>query len=117
VDQQLFGNSAGGDGLPDVALPTAPVPVAPPDGSEGVECTGPRIAELAMVVLFGLGSGSCHVQFPCSNLFIAAIDYYTHWEVVANAHSVFYLSVLYWLYLIHSIMGHRACSVFPTPGV
>ena len=25
--------------------------------------------------------------------------------------------ILYWFYFIHSIMGHRACSVFATPGV
>ena len=29
----------------------------------------------------------------------------------------FVLVLFYWFYFIHSIMGHRACSVFATPGV
>ena len=62
-----------------------------------------------MVVAFGLGSGSCLVRFLCSNLFISGIDYYTRREV-------FGLLRVYFLF-IHSIMGHRACSVFATPGV
>jgi len=58
---------------------------------------------------FGLESGSCLVSFLCSNLFISGIDYYTHCEV-------FDLLRVYFLF-IHSIMGHRTCSVFETPGV
>jgi len=34
-----------------------------------------------MIVVFGLGSGSCLVQFLCSNLCISGIDYYTCREV------------------------------------
>jgi len=34
-----------------------------------------------MVVVFGLGSGSCLVWFLCSNQFISGIDYYTRREV------------------------------------
>jgi len=34
-----------------------------------------------MVVVLGLGSGSCLVRFLCSNLSISGIDYYTRREV------------------------------------
>jgi len=37
VDQQLLGESAGGDSLPDVPHPDAPLPEARPDGSVGEE--------------------------------------------------------------------------------
>jgi len=60
-----------------------------------------------MVVAFGLVSGSCLVRFLRSNLFISAIDYYTRREVFGSLRFNF----------IHSIMGHRACSVFATRGV
>jgi hypothetical protein len=74
-----------------------------------------------MVVAFGLGSGSCLVRFVCSNLFISGIDYYTRREVfgLLKVYFIyrFVLVLFYWFYFIHSIMGHRACSVFATPGV
>jgi len=37
VDQQLLHESAGGDRLPDVSLPDAPLPEARPDTSVGEE--------------------------------------------------------------------------------
>jgi len=60
-----------------------------------------------MVDALVLGLGSCHVRFLCSNLFISGIDYYTRREVFGSLR----------VYFIHSIMGHRACSVFATSGV
>jgi hypothetical protein len=121
VDQQLLIESAGGDSLHDVPLPGVPIPEARPDGSVHEESTSPRVAEEAMVVAFGLGSGSCLVCFLCSNLFISGIHYYTHREVFGSlkVHFIyrFVLVLLYWFYFIHSIMGHCACSVFATPGV
>jgi hypothetical protein len=35
-----------------------------------------------MVVVFGLGSGSCLVHFLCSNMFLQGIDNYTHHKVL-----------------------------------
>jgi len=99
VDQQLLGESADGDSLtdvslPDICLPDVPLPEARPDGSVGEEQTSPRVAEEAMVVVFGLGSGSCLVRFLCSNLFISHIDYYTSRKVFGSLR----------VYFIHSIM-------------
>jgi len=37
-----------------------------------------------MVGVFGLGSGSCLVQFRCSNQFISVIEYYTRREVFGS---------------------------------
>jgi hypothetical protein len=45
-----------------------------------------------MVVVFGLGSGSCLVRFLCSNLFNSGIDYYT-------CHEVFGLLKVYFIYV------------------
>jgi len=84
VDQQLLIGSAGGDSLPDVPLPDVPFPEARPDGSVGEESTTPRVAEEAMGVAFGLGSGSCLVRFLCSNFSISGIDYYMHREVFGS---------------------------------
>ena len=55
VDQQLLGESAGGDSLPavllaHVAVPDVPLPEARPEGSVGEEWTSHRVAEEAMVV-------------------------------------------------------------------
>jgi hypothetical protein len=60
-----------------------------------------------MVVVCGLESGSCLVRFLFSNLSIPAINYYTRCEVFGSL----------MVYVIHSNMGHRACSVFATSGV
>jgi len=57
------------------------LPEARLDGSVGNESTSPCIAQEAMVVAFGLGSGSCLFGFLCSNLFISGIDYYMRREV------------------------------------
>jgi len=70
VDQKLPGESAGGDSLHNVLLPDAPLPEARPDGSGVEQRTSPLIAEQAMVVVFGLGSGSGLAQLLCSNLLI-----------------------------------------------
>ena len=95
VDQQLLGESAGGNSLPEIPLPDVPLPDVPfpdiplPDvhlcgvclhGSVCEECSSPRVAEKAMVVGFGIGSGSCLVRFICSNQYISSIDYYTQRE-------------------------------------
>jgi len=111
VDQQLLGESAGGDSLPDfplpdvllpdvplrdvpladvpladVPLPDIPLPDAPPPGAclEGSVLevrTSPRIAEEMMVSVFGLQLGSCLVRFLWSNQYISGIDYYTRRKV------------------------------------
>jgi len=109
VDQQLLGEPAGGGSLPDVHLCNVPLPnakladLAPseprPDSSVGKEWFSPQVAEEAMVVAFGLGSGSCLVHF--------------HWI----AQGLFYLWGLYCFYLIHTIMEHHTCCVFATPGM
>jgi len=44
-----------------------------------------------MVVVFGLGSGSCLVRFLFSNVSISGIDYYTR-------HEVFGLLMVYFIY-------------------
>jgi len=44
-----------------------------------------------MVAVFGLGLGSCLVQFLCSNLFISGIHYYM-------CHEVFGLLRVYFIY-------------------
>jgi len=87
VEQQLLGESAGGDRLPDVPLPNVPLldvplpnvplpndsftdvplPAVCPDGLVGEEWTSSRVA-------FGLESGSCLVSFLCCNLFISGTD-------------------------------------------
>jgi len=82
LEQQLLGESAGGDSLPDVPFPDVPLPDVPlrdvplphvpvaeacPDGSVVEEGTSPRVA-------FGLESGSCLVSFLCCNPFISGTD-------------------------------------------
>jgi len=84
VDQQLPIELAGGDILPNVHLPDVAFLEARPDCSVGDEWTSPRVAEEAMVVAFGLGSGSCLVCVLCSNLSISGIDYYTRHEVFGS---------------------------------
>jgi len=71
--------SAGGDSLTDV-----PLPEARPDGSVDEEWASHRIAEEAMVVGFGLRSGSCLVRFLCSNRLMSGYDYYTRCEVFGS---------------------------------
>jgi hypothetical protein len=84
VDQQLLIELAGGDSLPDVPLPDVPLPEARLDSSVGEERTSPRVPEEAMVVAFGLESGSCLLCFHCFNLFISGIDCYTRCEVFGS---------------------------------
>jgi hypothetical protein len=73
-----------------------------------------------MIDAFGLGLGSCLVHFLCSNLFFSGIDYYTRHEVVRSLKVYlidrFCIAFIYWFNFIHTIMGHRACRVFATPG-
>jgi hypothetical protein len=54
----------------------------------------------------GLGPGCGLVRLLCSDLVISGIDYYMRREV-------FGLLRVYFSF-IHSIIGHRACSVFAT---
>jgi hypothetical protein len=73
VDQQLLGELAGGDILPNVPLPDIPhpdvsLPKAHRDSSECKEWASPHVAGEAMVVAFVSGSGSWHVRFLHSNL-------------------------------------------------
>ena len=97
VDQQLLGESPGGDSLPNVPLPDVPLPdaallVALPDASEGEESTSRCVAEGEMFVVFRLGSGSCHVQSIFSNLFLWGIEYYTRRKVFGSLRVYF----IYW---------------------
>jgi len=60
-----------------------------------------------MVVVFGVGLGSCLVRFLHSDHFISDIDQYTCHEVFGSIK----------VYCIHRIMAHRACSDFATCGM
>jgi len=89
VDQQLVGKAAGGESVPGVSLPNVPLPDATLheaclDCSVGEEWTSHRVAEEAMIVVFGLGSDSCLVRFLCSNRYISGIDYYTRCQVIGS---------------------------------
>jgi hypothetical protein len=85
VDHQLVIASAGGvslsDGpLPDVYLPDFCVPDVPllevhPNGSVGLELPSPPGREEVIVVVCGLGSGSCFVRFLYSNPSIFGTNY------------------------------------------
>jgi len=81
MDPQPLSESALRDSLRNVFLPDAPLPQTHPDVSVGEEWTSPQVEEEAMVVVFGLGLGSCLLRFLWSNLFISGIDYYTRGEV------------------------------------
>jgi len=63
VDQQLLGESADGDSLPEVPLHDVPLPEAPPDGSVGEEWTSAHASQEAMLVASRLGSDFCPVCF------------------------------------------------------
>jgi len=71
------------------------------------------------------GNGCCiwvRVGFLSCSFSLFHSMYLRYWLLHASrgfrlAQGLFHLWDLYWLYLIHSIMGHRACSVFATPGV
>jgi hypothetical protein len=136
LDQQLLIPSPGGDSLlefpfpnvsladiplPNVLLSNVPLPEARPEGSVCKEQSSPRVAMNAVVVAFELGTGSCLVHFLCSNIFISCIDYYMRREVLDRSRFIlfigFVLVLVYFSYLIHSIMGHQACCVFGTPGL
>jgi hypothetical protein len=102
VDQELLAGSASGNSLPDVAIPDIPLPTVVSE-----ESTSPRIAEEAMVVVFGLGSGSCPFRFLCCKLSIPGVKYYTRREVFESLR----------VHVIHSMMRHLACRLFATPGI
>jgi len=55
VDQQLLGESAGGNSLSDVPLPDAPLNESLPDSLVGDKWTSPHIPKKLMVVVFGSG--------------------------------------------------------------
>jgi hypothetical protein len=102
--------------LPDVPLPDVPVPEVRPDGSVGEERTSPHVVEVAMVVAFGLGSGSCLVHFHCSNLFISGFDYYTRHEVFGSLKVYFIygfctgcICIGFSLFIVLWDIGHTAC--------
>jgi hypothetical protein len=63
-----------------------------PEGSVGEESTCPHVAEMAMVVAFCIGSGSCLVRFLCANLSISGIYYDTRCEVFGSLKVYF----IYW---------------------
>jgi len=107
VDQQLLIELAGGHSLHDI-----PLPDAPPDGSVSLEGTSPHVAEEVMVVVVGLGLGSCLVCFLCSNPYIPGIKYYRHREAFESLKGYFIFGfcigyIILVLYF-HSIMGHCA---------
>jgi len=116
-NQQLLGESAGGDHFPDVPLPDVPPPEVGLDHSVGAEWTSPHIAEETMVVGFTLGSDPCLVHF----LLVESV-YLRHWLSHTSrgfwiAQGSFHLCVMYWFDLIRSNMGRHACSIIATPGV
>jgi hypothetical protein len=125
VDQQVLRELAGRNSLPHVPLPKDPLPEANPEGSLGEESTTPRAAEEAMVVVFGLGSGSCVVRFLCLNLFVSGIDYYTCRDVFGllrvNFICVFWIVFRLFIVLCditHVVFWHlRACKEPPGDGV
>jgi hypothetical protein len=64
VEQQLLIDSAGDDSFPSVPLPIVPLPNVPlpgacPDGLVGEGWTSSRVTDVALVVVFRLGLGSC----------------------------------------------------------
>jgi hypothetical protein len=69
-----------------------------------------------MVVVFGLGSGSCLVRFLCSNLFISGIDDYTRREVFGSLKDYFiygfctgFIFIGFSLFIGLWDIGHAAC--------
>ena len=120
VDQQLLGKSAGGDSLPDVRLAGAPLREARPDCSGGEESTSAPVAEEAMVVVLGLGSGSCYVRFLCSNQSISGIAYYSRREVfgLLRVYFLYGLCIGYILFIVLRDIVHAAflqLQVFKVP--
>jgi hypothetical protein len=107
VDQQLQCNPAIGDCDPNVPRTYVHLPEARLNGAVVDEYTSPPGAHEAMVVAFGLESGSCLVCFLLSNLAVSAIDYYTCRKVFGSVR----------FYFIQSIMEHRANSIFAHLGV
>jgi hypothetical protein len=68
-----------------------------------------------MVVVFGLGLGSCLVRFLCSNLFIPGIDYYTRREVFGSlkvypiyAFCTGFIFIGFGLFMVLWDIGHAA---------
>jgi len=72
------------------------------------------------------GGDGCWVRvrvwiLPCLFSLFYSI-YLSHWLIHASwgfwiAQGLLYLLVLYCFHFIHSIMGHRTCSIFATPGM
>jgi hypothetical protein len=69
-----------------------------------------------MVVVFGLGSGSCLVHFLCFNLFISGIDYYTRREVLGSlkVYSIYgfctgFIFICISVFIVIWDIGHAAC--------
>ena len=80
VDLQLLGESAGDDSIPDIPCPDVPLsndplPEGHPDGSVGEKWTSPWMEVEAMVVEFGLRSGSCPVHFVSTSQLFSGIEY------------------------------------------
>jgi len=76
ADRQLLSESAGGDSFHNVPVPNVPLPDVPlleesPDGSDREEYPCFGVAAVAIVVAFGLVSGSCHVLLHCPNVCIS----------------------------------------------
>jgi len=83
-----------------------------------------------MVVVFGLGSGSCLVRFICSNIFISGIDYYTCRKVFGSLKVYFicgfctgFIFIGFSLFIVGWDIGHAAflqllaCKEPPCDGV
>ena len=150
MDEQFVSNWAGAHSLPDVALPDVPLPHVPlphvplpnfalqkvllpndpvpeehPDGSVGEESNSLHFAGEAMIVAFGLRSGSCLGCILCSNLFISHIEYYTRCEVfgllrVCSIHGFcisFILVIVLWDIAHAVFLQLLACKKPPCDGI
>jgi len=78
-----------------------------------------------MVVVLGLGSGSCLVRSFCSNLIISGITHYTRREVfgLLRVHSIYWLWIGFILFIVLWDITHAAflqllaCKEPPCDGV
>jgi len=55
-----------------------------------------------MVVVFGLGSGSCLLRFLRSSQYISGIDYYMHRKVIGllRVHFIYALCIGFMLFIV-----------------
>ena len=78
-----------------------------------------------MVLVFGLGLGSCIVRFLCSNPFMSGIDYYTRrkvfgllWVYFIYGYCIgFMLFIILWDIAHAAFLQLLACKEAPFDGV